>query len=294
MNSFVIIVILVGTLIPLFTILSVKLESVPVVYNYANGTFSDMKIWIKYQTPLIIPLKYWDNDLKSHMAVDIVNLSHTRIVSLQLISPPQPILSFNGDFMRGVSNAESTTYTAEFSARHNGNISNSTDNYKLHLYYYNATNQLNEHIVTFPWTIMRTDRVLFSYFWIVLAGVVSSRFIKFIFEKKDREKLKIDSREAVWIAFTFLIALIAFSSFQQNVQLTKSALANTSIAFGFGFTSQRVLELARLYPDNSGNSDHKNGNSKNQDTDHSNKTSAASTFRPPTTINKSGKGSPTG
>lgn len=57
---------------------------------------------------------------------------------------------------------------------------------------------------------MTSDLTVFGYFWVVLAGIVSSRIITFILEKNETE-LGISLADGAWIAFTFVIAVIGFA-----------------------------------------------------------------------------------
>jgi hypothetical protein len=164
---------------------------------------------------------------------------------------------------------------------------------------------LYENMVTFPWNVRISDLSLLTYFWIVMAGVVASRFLDFIlrglsaedeirkkmhdevhdlidgvpskddkdystkiqdFEKnkglhkehleelskmntyyKDRILQSLQWKDLLWIIFSFFIAVLLFSTFKQNVILSSSLLINISLAFGFGFTFDRTLEMATRF-----------------------------------------------
>ena len=110
--------------------------------------------------------------------------------------------------------------------------------------------------IPFEWSVRMTDLSLTTYFWIVMAGVITSRFMSLILDKTDdlerkkqngQEKKRsiqiIKTRDALWIIFSFIIALILFSSFRQSVTLTTTILFNISLAFAFGFGFDKTLEV---------------------------------------------------
>jgi hypothetical protein len=109
--------------------------------------------------------------------------------------------------------------------------------------------------VPFQWTIRMTDLSLTAYFWIVMTGVVASRFMSLILSKieglgkkntKDFENniQRIRWQDGLGIMFSFIIALVLFSSFKQANTLTTTILFNISIAFAFGFGFDKTLEVA--------------------------------------------------
>ncbi len=109
--------------------------------------------------------------------------------------------------------------------------------------------------IPFQWTIRMTDLSLTTYFWIVMTGVVSSRFMSLILTKiegprrRNKEEFEnniqtIGWQDALGILFSFIIALVLFSSFKQANTLTTTILFNISIAFAFGFGFDKTLEVA--------------------------------------------------
>ena len=107
---------------------------------------------------------------------------------------------------------------------------------------------MEEVIVPFEWTIISKDLTWLGYFWIVLAGVVASRLISFVVDTGANEPLNIDRREAVWLVYTFVIAVLAFASFKDEILGLDSIMFGVITAFVFGFGSDKVLELARAFP----------------------------------------------
>ena len=147
-------------------------------------------------------------------------------------------------------NHNGTHYEANIATSHTGMIINRTEVYMVNVFYNNASGHLNEHSVPFPRTVMTSDLTVFGYFWVVLAGIVSSRFITFILEKKNETELSISLADGAWIAFTFVIVVIGFASFKEQLSnFTNVLIFNVSLAFGFGFASQKILQVARLYPE---------------------------------------------
>jgi hypothetical protein len=57
------------------------------------------------------------------------------------------------------------------------------------------------------------------------------------------------SSELLWIPFSAVITLLIFSSFREQVKLTQDVIANTALAFGFGFGFDKVFETWKKAPD---------------------------------------------
>ena len=64
----------------------------------------------------------------------------------------------------------------------------------------------------------------------------------------ENEALDINRTEAVWLVYTFIIAILAFAGFKDQDILGNSIFFNIMAGFVFGFGSQKVLELARQFP----------------------------------------------
>lgn len=152
------------------------------------------------------------------------------------------------------------------------------------------TPKLYHSKITFPWNIASLDLNLITYFWIVMTGVVTSRFLDFLLVRLNKEdvidkkieeqfdkyieaegsdEVKIEYRisefqkkidyhrdnilqdlhwkELLWIVFSFIISILVFAGFKQNVALVNSVLINISIAFGFGFAFDRTLQMATRF-----------------------------------------------
>jgi hypothetical protein len=109
----------------------------------------------------------------------------------------------------------------------------------------------------FVWPIKTTDLPPLTYFWIVLIGVILSKLsTRIISEKQKRSNnpppptttassspiSSLSNFDYLWIGISAIIALLIFSSFQQQVHLTGNILYNISLAFAFGFGFDRVLD----------------------------------------------------
>jgi len=115
---------------------------------------------------------------------------------------------------------------------------------------------------TFTWPIKTLDLTTLTYFWIVLIGVILSKLSTRIINLKQQNKSNnppsptttassnnqsgpIDSLsnyDYLWIGISAIIALLIFSSFQQQVHLTGNILYDISLAFAFGFGFDRILD----------------------------------------------------
>ena len=72
--------------------------------------------------------------------------------------------------------------------------------------------------IPFNWSIKTLDMSLFSYFWIVMIGVIVSRLLSLSLNKLQDTNNSIYSinlgiRDIIWIGFSFIIALLIFQSF---------------------------------------------------------------------------------
>jgi len=114
-------------------------------------------------------------------------------------------------------------------------------------------NKIYHNSVPFSWSVRMTDLSLTTYFWIIMAGVVTSRFMSLILgrteehegHKNERAFQIIEWKDGLGILFSFIIAVILFSSFSQQLSsLTIMILFNISIAFAFGFGFDKTLEVA--------------------------------------------------
>jgi hypothetical protein len=167
-------------------------------------------------------------------------------------------------------------------AYHNYQVNNATKPYTLGIFYVNETDgKLYELPLQFGWSIKTMDLDLLSYFLIVLIGVMASRILTLMLNKLQDMKKKVDDemkkkvddevkkkvddekvdlntksmenvirlnlKDYVWVVFSFVIAVLVFSSFSTQVHLTSYILINISLAFGFGFGFDKVLEVSQRF-----------------------------------------------
>ena len=133
-------------------------------------------------------------------------------------------------------------YTMNVTAKHNLDIKNSTDPYTIDIYFQNSTG-IHEFSVPFNWSTKTLDFGIFTYFMIVLIGVIVSKYVSKI--ENNKKGLNLEDKDYALIAISSIIALLIFSSFQQQVNLTTHIITNISLAFGFGFAFDKVLETGQ-------------------------------------------------
>lgn len=252
--------------IPTLSLVTSYLEEVTDVGNTKSWKNGTIFININYPDPLNIPVTYSLEGKSKEIIVEIDKPKNVTIRFVKLVSPSDPLISTSGNFKPITNKTDSkilnnivtaqgmTLYHLPIKAVHLGEISNKTYNYSLNVGYTDTiskTNEIKQITIPFNWTVVMKDLGWLNYLWIVMAGVVASRFITFIADTKKTEPINIDRTESLWIAFTFIIAILAFASFKDNVTLGSIVLFNVLIAFAFGFGSQKVLELARAFPGSS-------------------------------------------
>jgi hypothetical protein len=252
----------------IFVYSSVIVGSVPI--NYFGETFSgpnNMSIVIDKERTVSIPLQ---NAAPFPPRDTIINATvyHNMNTTIQAVklSSADSILSHPPNF-RPIDKSNLTTnvqienYTIQPNAHHNFQIKNATGQYTIEVLYSNNTvTTPQKWAVPFSLSTKTEDMSIFSYFWIVLIGVMASRLISLVLdkveEKRDRgtlplgstqEPIELDITDYVWIIFSFIIAILIFSSFNTQVQLTTTIVANISLAFGFGFGFDKVLEVAKRF-----------------------------------------------
>ncbi len=194
--------------------------------------------------------------------------------------------------MRITSNGNSNNYVTINETQIFGSNLTSSKYLKDTGYYFdNSDTMVYHNQFTFPWVIKSLDMNLITYFWIVMTGVVTSRFLDFLLvrlRKEDEIAKLLDEemskhiksediinneitnrrildlrdkmgyfrdnivqdlhwKELLWIVFSFIVAILVFAGFKQNVTPISSILINISLAFAFGFTFDRTLEMATRF-----------------------------------------------
>jgi hypothetical protein len=130
-------------------------------------------------------------------------------------------------------------------ARHDLEVGNSTNQYALDITYTTNKTRMDHSLDIFEWSVSKLDFNLLSYFFIVLIGVIVSRLFKNYSESHTGRETGLQTADYLWIAFSAVIALIIFANFQQQVHLTRHIISNISLAFGFGFGFDKVLEAGQ-------------------------------------------------
>jgi hypothetical protein len=165
-------------------------------------------------------------------------------------------------------------YNFPFKVTHRGYVYNSTDSYAVTIVGLkqvseersngNSTDMVTQGVpfprnLEFSWNIRTMDFPPMMYFWLVLTGVIFSRYITFQSDvtadethaRQYRELLTRGAKKnpALWLIFSAVITLLVFGGFQDQLKyLTTNILVNLSIAFAFGFGFDKVLESTKKIP----------------------------------------------
>jgi hypothetical protein len=273
----------------------IDFQYVPVRYSSFDAKFGNMSLILDYPSPLIVPIRNFHNPIENEINVTVYNMKKDlTIESIRLSSPSDSILTVpRQEFVKVLNSTNKIVYSNEILAEHNSEIFNTTQNYIIDIAYLSVQNQseLYHNKISFAWNVQSLDYDLRTYYWIVMAGVLASRFFDFLLRRlrildqvkesivkeslnlanetdpkkieeinnrmdklienknslRDRIVQDLDWKEGLWITFSFIVTLLVFSSFKQSVTLSTSALVNLSLAFGFGFTFDRTLELATRF-----------------------------------------------
>ena len=250
-SGFLAVAVVTAFFIPTLSLITTFMEQTPDVNNaqvWKNGSIS---VTINYPNPLSIPVRFTVESFSKDMTVSIYHPKSVTIQFIQLLPPENSIISTSDFTNKTEKLATKDIYKMPIYARHFDEISNKSYSYNLKIGYSDSSSKvksINEITIPFKWRLIMNDLPWLNYLWIVMAGVVASRFITFIADTKKDDPININRTESMWIAFTFIIAVIAFASFKDNVTLGKIVIFNILTSFAFGFGSQKVLELARAFP----------------------------------------------
>lgn len=222
----------------------------------------DFSFIVKRESTVLIPLKNAFFPKVSDLTVTIYPRSSENytIKNVKLYTTSDSILSYYGNFM--LDNKTTTAdklpvYKMNVYAQHSLQVQNTTNLYSVATYFLNGSGNLVQNVVSFAWPIKTLDFSLLTYFWIVLIGVVVSRFTtRYIKDRNlgpgseaasaaSRFVIYLQLRDYLWIAFSAIIALLIFAQFQKNVELTSNIITNISLAFGFGFGFDRILDVGQ-------------------------------------------------
>lgn len=260
------------SLLVVTTYVSVSLQDFPINSRQSSHDLAPMNIVLNREPAVMIPL-YSAPGFPPRLTSIRATIYHNpddAIKEVKLSASSDSILSFDPNFKAVddstlINHTKIDRYQLQANVRHNLIINNYTQPYTMDILYFNKTGQLNDLSFTFDWPAKTMDLSLFSYFWIVLIGVMVSRLMSLILNKlraarnevnRDQTKnfrqevikqspVSLDVNDGIWIAFSFIIALLIFSSFRSQVQPTTNILTNITLAFGFGFGFDKVLEVAK-------------------------------------------------
>jgi hypothetical protein len=267
-TSTIIIFTLLMGLSAILTYISVIVETVPVNHFVEKVDGKNMSIIIDREPTILIPLKTV-TPFPPRSTVIQVGISHNvnNTIDTVKLSTTDSILSYPAKFkfvnstLMDVSRRDN--YTMEAYANHNLEIGNTTNEYTIDVIYSNlTTNTPQKWSVPFGWSIKTMNMSIFSYFWIVLIGVLVSRLLSLVLDKLEKiqqtqdpvlknkiqsQQIVLDINDYIWITFSFIIAILIFSSFNEQIELTTNIVFNISLAFGFGFGFDKVLEVAKRF-----------------------------------------------
>lgn len=140
-------------------------------------------------------------------------------------------------------------YYIDAVVRYNGIKQNLTESFDILITYEDGKTFTKSN--AFDISVLVIDLPILTYFFIVLLGVILGRTITILAQKLQNNEYNVGhlhNEEKLWIAFSIIISIIGFSAFNSTItQFTNNVLANISIAFGFGFSSEKILELARSF-----------------------------------------------
>lgn len=241
-------------------LMSIEQSYVPKIFVHQNQDINNkdinniMNTDISYINPLYVSPKYWLSNMESQINLTIVPYDKSiKIKSVRLESPPKSIISTNEKFTPKSSklpkedSINSSLYQMNITVRNDGIINNTKQNYSIVILYSSDTyKSINKTQIPFPWNIKEQDMALMTYFWIVLAGVLSSTAISMLSIAPEGQAVEMRRSDAIWIALSFIIALAIFSGFN-DVKITNYIIFNIGLAFGFGFGSDRILSLAKRF-----------------------------------------------
>jgi hypothetical protein len=267
-------------LLVLSTYVTVSLQSFPINSLQSKSNLKGMNITLNREPTVMIPL-YSAPGFPPRLTLITTSIYHSpniMIKDVKLSASSESIFSFNPNFQKNSSlsitnNTSNDNYQLWAAAQHNLQVNNFTKPYTVDIIYFNRTGGFNDLSFTFDWSAKTMDLGIFSYFWIVLIGVMVSRLLSLILNKlsdakralkeaaksnqknlqmelKDlKYKISLSTNDIVWIAFSFVIALLIFSGFSGQVHLTTNILTNIALAFAFGFGFDKVLEVAKKFDD---------------------------------------------
>jgi hypothetical protein len=259
-------------------ILSIMLEYVPSTTSQTIYRNNEVGLYvIVTREPFIkIPLENVLIPRESEFKVDVYPKQKQNILSTSLRPIGETVISNPVLTRNNASDNDHYIASAILNAQHDGQLSNKTYPYAVDIFYTSQNNSdLQSFSIPFTWPIQKMDFSMLNYFWIVLIGVITSRLSKRYAEHHSMGKRSpgttdttvaihtgaltipkqtssaqppyLKPTDFLWIGFSAIIALLIFSSFEENVTLTSFIITNVSVAFGFGFGFDKVLEAGQEF-----------------------------------------------
>jgi hypothetical protein len=209
-----------------------------------NPQGSPFVVTVTRDATILIPLRNMLTPINANVEANIYhkipNNTNT-ILNVKLFSSDS-VLTFTPNFSKIGDYKNGEIWKNNVMVRHDLSVSNTSNAYQIRISYLNSTGQLNQLPLQFVWPIKMLDLDLVSYFWIVLIGVITSRALT-LFKAQHTALVQLQIKDYIWIVFSFIIGILIFSSFKNQIDLTSDIIINISLAFGFGFGFEKVLEV---------------------------------------------------
>jgi hypothetical protein len=216
-------------------------NQIPEEFNQQGSPFA---ITVTRDSTILVPLRNILTPINASVEANIYhkipNNTNT-ILNVKLFSADS-VLTFKPNFSKIGDYENGEIWKNNVMVRHDLSVSNTSKAYQIRISYLNSTGQLNQLPLQFVWPIKMLDLDLVSYFWIVLIGVITSRALT-LFKAQKTAFVQLQIKDYIWIVFSFIIGILIFSSFKNQIDLTSDIIINISLAFGFGFGFEKVLEV---------------------------------------------------
>ena len=204
---------------------------------------SDLTIVLKRESTVLVPVRNILEPKESQLQALIYhNRPNINVTNVKLSTTADSILSYYKDFEYNGNFSKLQIYDTTVSARHDGSVTNSTNPYSVDIIYINGTKQLNRERVSFDWPIKTMDFPTLTYFMIVLVGIFASKISSYVLIDPAKKNALVGAKGVLWLAVGPILALLIFSNFERQVNLTSHLITNISLAFGFGFGIDKLAE----------------------------------------------------
>jgi hypothetical protein len=191
---------------------------------------------------ILVPLRNILTPINASIEANIYHKNPNNTIQNVKLFSSDSVLTFKPDFLKVGEYKNGEIWKNNISVRHDLSVSNTSKIYQIRISYLNSTGQLNQLPLQFEWPIKMLDLDLVSYFWIVLIGVITSRALT-LFRTQKTAFVQLQIKDYIWIVFSFIIGILIFSSFKNQIDPTSDIIINISLAFGFGFGFEKVLEV---------------------------------------------------